>query len=166
MIESKVARALYSATSSGDVEAARALLRDHPEALHEPTPLGTWLHIAARNGQIGIVQLLLGAGLDVNVRGGRSLETALNAAAGRGHDGVVRFLLEAGAFMDVSEPDRNPLFSAIHGGHSIVANTLIKAGIDFGVSYSGERMKNMDALAFAREWGRTDIAELLLARGA
>ena len=33
--------------------------------------------------------------------------------------------------------------------------------IDTQVKYTGDSMKGMDALAFAREWGRTDIAELL-----
>ncbi len=63
--------------------------------------------------------------------------------------------------MDVSEPERNPLFGAIYGGHTDVAKFLINSGIDTQVKYTGPNMKNMDALAFVNEWGRTEIADLL-----
>src|SRR5262245_14761134 len=66
--------------------------------------------------------------------------------------------------MDVSEPVRNPLFGAIYGGHTDVARLLIDSGIDTNIKYNGKNMKEMDALAFAREWGRTDIADLLVKR--
>ena len=62
---------------------------------------------------------------------------------------------------DVSEPTRNPLFGAIHGGHTAIAKLLIDNGIDTSVSYTGENMTGIDAMAFAREWGRSDIVELL-----
>ena len=34
------------------------------------------------------------------------------------------------------------------------------------MKYSGKSMQNMDALAFAREWGRLDIVEMLMAAQA
>ena len=64
---------------------------------------------------------------------------------------------------EFSEPERNPLFGAIYGGHTAIAKLLIDSGIDTTVKYSGESMHEMDALAFAHEWGRSDIAELLMA---
>ncbi len=74
---------------------------------------------------------------------------------------VVRVLLELGAKFDVSEPERNPLFGAIYGGHAQVAKLLIDSGIDTTVKYSGKNMTNMDALAFARQFGRAEIVQLL-----
>lgn len=74
---------------------------------------------------------------------------------------IVKRLLELGAVLDTTEPDRNPLFGAIYGGHTQVAKLLIDSGIDTSVRYSGANMKHMDALAFAKEWGRSDIVELL-----
>lgn len=56
---------------------------------------------------------------------------------------------------------RNPLFGAIHGGHTDVAKLLIESGIDTAANYTGENMTNMDALAFAKEWGRSEIVALL-----
>lgn len=63
--------------------------------------------------------------------------------------------------MDVSDPERNPLFGAIYGGHIEIVRLLIDQGIDTHVKYTGKSMKNMDALAFARERGQMDIAALL-----
>ena len=74
---------------------------------------------------------------------------------------MVKYLLSCGAEMDVSEPERNPLFGAIYGGHADIAKLLIESGIDTRVKYTGESMKNMDALAFAHERGQKDIAALL-----
>ncbi len=73
----------------------------------------------------------------------------------------MRYLLSEGATIDVSQPERNPLFGAIYGGHTAVAKLLIDKGIDTHVKYTGGSMKEMDALAFAKEWGRNDIVDLL-----
>ena len=77
-----------------------------------------------------------------------------------------RFFSIMAQALDVSEPERNPLFGAILKGHTGIAKLLVDRGIDINVQYTGESMKDMDALAFAREWGRSDIAEYLLAHGA
>lgn len=63
--------------------------------------------------------------------------------------------------MDISEPDRNPLFAAIHAGHKNIVELLLKTGIDTTVKYTGKSMKDMDAIAFAYEWGRKEIAEMI-----
>ncbi|WP_426303941.1 ankyrin repeat domain-containing protein [Acidovorax facilis] len=145
----------------GDAKAVETILSTSPELLNLETPLGSWLHIAVDKNQKQIVELLLGAGLDINVRGGPSKNTALNVAAYCGHSGMVDFLLSKGAILDVSEPDRNPLFAAIHGGHQGIVQILLNAGIDASIKYSGSTMKNMGAVDFAREWGRNEIAELI-----
>jgi ankyrin repeat protein len=97
----------------------------------------------------------------VNARGGTFGGSPVNLAAGYGQPHIVRALLAAGAELDVSEPERNPLFSAIHGGHLEIVKFLIERGIDYRVRYTGESMKDMDALAFARERGQTEIADYL-----
>lgn len=125
------------------------------------TVFGTWLHVAATAGQLEIVNLLVGLGIDVNVRGGIADCGAIKSASSAGHIEVVRYLLSAGAEMDVSDPTRNPLFGAIYGGHIDVAKLLIESGIDTQIKYTGDRMKNMDALGFAREQGQNEIADLL-----
>jgi ankyrin repeat protein len=71
-----------------------------------------------------------------------------------GHLDIVWYLLAHGAELDVSASEKNPLFGAIYGGHADVAKALVDAGIDVNVKYTGETMKNMDALTFARERGQ------------
>ncbi len=70
------------------------------------TPFGTWLHVAAKTGNVEMVECLLSLGADVNAIGGAFGGTAVNLAAGYGNSKVVEVLLAAGATLDVSEPER------------------------------------------------------------
>lgn len=125
------------------------------------TPFGTWLHIAAKGSTPEVVQGLISMGADVNARGGTFGGTPINLAAGYGKLEVVRTLLAAGATLDTSEPEQNPLFSAIQGGHFEIVKLLVERGIDHRVRYSGPSMMDMDAQAYALERGRTEIADFL-----
>ncbi len=87
--------------------------------------------------------------------------TPFSCAASNGHVEIVRSLLDVGAELDVSKPERNPLFGAIYGGHLEIVKLLVERGIDYRVSYTGQSMKNMDALAFALERGQREIARYL-----
>lgn len=156
-----VIKAIRSAIKRGDVEDVAMLIEEDMARLHVMTAFGSWLHVAADFGNLRVVELLIALGADVNALGGVSGGSAIHCAASEGHADVVRYLLSKGAALDVSEPERNPLFGAIYGGHVAVAKLLIESGIDTSVRYTGENMKNIDALAFAREWGRTDIIKLL-----
>jgi ankyrin repeat protein len=71
---------------------------------------GTPLHVAAAQGQTGIVQLLLQRGADPNVRGMGGV-TPLHFAAAGGHIEAARVLLEAGADRHArdSQHDGTPL---------------------------------------------------------
>jgi len=154
---------IRNAIKVGNVEKVRQLIDTDKEILNLMTPFGTWLHVAASHGNLEIVKYLIDSGLDVNIKGGTFKASAINRAASEGHQEIVKYLIDCGAELDVSEPDRNPLFAAIYGGHKEIAQLLIDHGIDIGVSYTGENMTNMDAYAFAIERGQKDIAELLKA---
>ena len=155
---------IRAAIKQGDLEKVVALIGTDRARLEMMTVFGTWLHVAATHGKLEIVKRLVDMGVDVNRRGGVSDGGALREAASAGRVDVIEYLLSKGAIMDVGEPNRNPLFAAIYGGHTAVAKLLIEKGIDTKLKYSGESMKNMDALAFAKEWGRTDIIDLLCLR--
>lgn len=66
-----------------------------------------------------------------------------------------------GAKMDLSEPFRNPLFSAISIGRIDIVRSLLQHGVDTMVRYTGENMKDTDALGFAQSLGQLEIAEFL-----
>lgn len=162
MLDGSVEIAMRQAIRNKNDEGFFRLLDQHPEGLWVETTFGSWLHFAASRVCLNIVKRLVELGADVNRRGGISEGGAIRDAASNGELEVVKFLQENGAELDVSDPTRNPLFGAIHDGHTAVAKLLIDSGIDIRVKYTGENMKGMDALRFAREWWRDDIAKLLI----
>lgn len=161
MVEKTRIQEMRKAILDDDIEKVTDLFNSNADLRHFMTVFGTWLHVAARHGKLEIVRFLVNSGIGVDIRGGITGGAALDLAASQGHVDVVRYLLSEGATIDVSQPERNPLFGAIYGGHTAVAKLLIDKGIDTHVKYTGGSMKEMDALAFAKEWGRNDIVDLL-----
>ncbi|MCM3169380.1 suppressor of fused domain protein [Peribacillus frigoritolerans] len=161
MDNKQVAKEIRSAIKKGNIEKVVELIGTNAEHLNMMTPFGTWLHVAASRGELNIVKKLIELGSNINVLGGVYGGGALNEAASAGHIDIVRYLLSCRADMDVSEPERNPLFGAISNGHVEIAKLLIESGIDTDVKYSGESKKDMDALTFAREQGQEEIVKLL-----
>src|SRR5438477_13092787 len=106
---------IRDAIKQGDVEKVITLIGSDRTRLEMMTPFGTWLHVAADLGKLEIVKRLVALGADVNAYGGIAGGGPLNEAASEGHLDIVKYLLSRGAHLDVSEPGRNPLFSAVHG---------------------------------------------------
>lgn len=152
---------MLSACKSNAVGEVASLLQQSPSALQMETPFGTWLHVAASSNSREVAEYLMSRGLDPNTRSGTLGGSALNEAASSGHQNMVAWLHERGAKFDTTEPERNPLFGAIYGGHIDVVKFLVDHGIDYRVRYTGTYMKNMDALAFAVERGQSAIAAYL-----
>jgi uncharacterized protein len=161
MDEIQTLKQMRTAIKQGDSKLFSELIASNVSLLDAMTPFGTLLHVAASFGRTEIVKNLLDLGIDINRRGGVFDGGAINEAATDGHIEVVRLLLKHGAELDISEPTRNPLFGAIHGGHLDIVRLLAETGIDICIKYTGQSMKNMDALAFAKERGQSLIAEYL-----
>jgi ankyrin repeat protein len=89
---------LFEAARGGDVAGLATLLDAHPEHLRAGTrPYGhTLLHVAAHNGQLAAVDLLLDRGFDVNERDAGDNAYPMHWAAADGHLEVVRRLADAG----------------------------------------------------------------------
>jgi ankyrin repeat protein len=89
---------LFDAARTGDVSRLTALLDEHPNKLYAVTrPYEhTLLHLAAHNGQLAAVELLLRLGLDVNGREQGDNTYPMHWAAAGGHLDVVRRLADAG----------------------------------------------------------------------
>ncbi|MGH9203614.1 MAG: ankyrin repeat domain-containing protein, partial [Vicinamibacterales bacterium] len=89
---------LFAAAKSGDVATLTTLLDQHPDKLNvrDQPYEHTLLHVAARNGQLAVVDLLLQRGLDVNAREKGDNTYAMHWAAAGGHLDVVRRLADAG----------------------------------------------------------------------
>jgi uncharacterized protein len=161
MDKAKIAKDIRGAVKNGQLDILRDLLEKEPEMLTWMTPFGTWLHVAAAHGHLEIIEFLINAGIDVNAQGGTFSTNALERAATKGYLDIVEYLINQNVEIDTSEPDRNPLFAAIYGGHFEIVKLLVENNIDIFIKYSGENMKEMDAYAFAIERGQTKIAEYL-----
>lgn len=159
-------KAIFRASVDGDAKTVLALIGNSVSRLHTETPFGTPLHMAASRGDLALTKTLVALGADINRRGGTFGGGPINVAASDGRLDVVLFLLEQGAKLDTDEPERNPLFSAIHGGHIDIVRLLLTAGIDSRIRYTGQYMTNMGAYEFAIERGEREIAKLLQAHAA
>jgi ankyrin repeat protein len=141
----------------------------------------TPLILAAREGRLAIVEMLLGAGADVNAcsepgySGGHS--TALRCAVVRGQDAIVRRLVEAGAnvrpcYEYSSIPAEKPntivpscgtaLHDAARGGQEAIIEVLLAAGADVDAVDPQDETPLVTA-ARTRHW---QVAKQLLAAGA
>lgn len=93
---------LLAAAVAGDVDTLARLLDAHPAKI--AVSGGQWdrplLHLAAENGHLACVELLLQRGFAVDHRDELDNATASHWAAAGGHLAVVRRLLEAGADPD------------------------------------------------------------------
>ncbi len=115
--------------------------------------------IAARQGYVATVQLLLAARAKVDQRN-RFGDTALMVAALNGHVAVVKQLRARGA--EVNFAGWTPLIYAATGGHDEIVRYLLAEGADV----DAQSPNGTTALMMAVREGRPATAELLLARGA
>jgi ankyrin repeat protein len=151
----------YDLIKNGDTEQAKEILITDKRLLEFITPFGTWLHVAARAGSLDMIKFLVEYGMDINTNEGVPKSAPIAHAASVGEFSIVQYLYDRGAILDVSDSSRNPLFSAIYGGHKEIVEYLVNQGIDISVQYTGENIEDMDAYRYAKEFGQTEIADYL-----
>ena len=120
---------------------------------------GSFLIIAATQGEIEIVRLLLKRGADINAHSGQVCLTALMAAVHIGHTEIVRLLLDQGA--DVDRQDHRgitALMLAAQDGHTEIAQLLLDRGADIDL----KDHLHFTAYAHAVQMQHAEVAELLL----
>ncbi len=120
---------VFSASALGDQVVLQTAIAANRSALRDERSGLSLLHIAAAWGQKQIVLLLLGEGLDVNLKDKESNGTPLDMAAKFGHSDVVKLLLQKGASVGAPLVDgRTALHLAAEEGHEKVVMLLIQAG--------------------------------------
>ncbi len=131
------AQDIFEAAENGDLNTVRMLIEGDNSLLVKrdmiKTPGNTPLHFAVSGGQRDIVEFLIEAGSDVNVKSYFGV-TPLHLAAQKGHLAVVEYLIEKGAEIHVKDRSRHsPVFYAAFGGHAGVVELLLSEGVDIHV---------------------------------
>lgn len=161
MQDLELLKSLRTLLKKGEVEGFFNLLDSNPGAINLTTPFGTWLHEAVTWDKLDILKGLLSRGLDVNIKSGIAGGNVLNEASRNGDIETIKFLLDNHANMDTDEPVYNPLFTAIQNGHFHIVKLLVESGINTDIKYTGDSMKNMGALDYAKEQGQLEIVDYL-----
>ncbi len=117
---------LEVAAGNGSYETAKLLLASGAEA-RTTVDRETLLHVAAKSGNVRLVQLLLGHGFEINARNVRG-ETPLHVALLTGKTEAAMLLIRQGA--DINAPNQRketPLHYAVRFANQTVMNQLIKS---------------------------------------
>lgn len=175
------------AIATGDRTRSQSLFEDPQLNISLPDHEGrTALHHAANNGDSDMVTMLLERGASVHAKiadtaykyrfeyynGGIPHEyrecqwiTPLHIAAGRGHVEIAAVLLDYGVDLHIVDMKGwTALKIAVNEGHVSFVKLLLDHGVD--VSGKGKPDKNPSSLYYASLFGYTEIAQLLLERGA
>lgn len=121
----------------------------------------TIIHLAARRGDLRLIQSLHSRGLDVNIKNRHGV-TPLAAAARRGHRSLAEFLISIGATIDSQDKRRlTPLHNAAYHGADDIVRILLEAGADpcLEANYLGTT-----ALHWACKSGHVSTVALFLSR--
>jgi len=153
---------ITQAIRDGDVARIQMLFSQYPEMINQDViAFGTWLHYAAAHGTLEIAKYLVSIGFDINSTIKNVGRTPLKNASYEDNYEVAEYLVSEGATLDVSEPERNPLFGAVIGKSPHIVKLLLANGIDAKAKYTNESMENMDAMAFAMERGEIELARMI-----
>lgn len=129
MTQEEVNKSLVRAVCRHDAEKVRMMLKlgGDPNVKHNSSPV---LLRAAREGALYVMQALLAAGADVDVRSDMG-NSPLHLAARGGYSEVVVQLVQSGAFVDaINRSGVTPLQMALAHGHVDVARSLLRLNAD------------------------------------
>jgi ankyrin repeat protein len=152
---------------SGDLDAARALVRSDPSIVRSGGRSEALLHAAALHGLVDATQLLLEAGADPNAKHAclgvdewLAEVPPLFLAAGKGCTSVARRLLDHGARVDETamRSQLTPLHVAAFRGWRPLVELLLQSGASPGVRDARHSGTPAD---WARHAGRAELAELI-----
>lgn len=147
-------------------------VRSLPQEEEARKVLGTWLIHATRNGQIGMLNALLKAGVDKEFKDNEG-RTALMHAAANGQVGILQALINAGVSIEATDNQgRTALMHAAINGKAGTLKALLKKGAKKSVQDNeGKTAKrhaeeqssrqedgNAPALRVLKEAGRTSLS--------
>ncbi|KAL3421906.1 vegetative incompatibility protein het-e-1 [Phlyctema vagabunda] len=165
----------FKACEANELSIARLLMSHGADIDIDPSqingvPSKVILLVAARNGRIGVLKLLLESGADVNMRNQENGRTALHEAARMGQVESAKLLLQWGAEVNaeavLSEWDTfTPLHYAVNSSR-IDNSDMIRLLLDAGANPQARFPEDCRSpLELAAASGRDKYVELFLERG-
>lgn len=164
---------LYTAVLVGKYESIEQLIKEGANLhiqegkilLQYDNDENTLLHIAARNGDLEIVKLLISLGARIDARN-RRLQTPLLWAIHNGHLDLVNFFIEHGSNILIRENEGGtPLSWAVYTGQLKITERLLQCP-EIDINTEEEGNGHNTPLHWASYQGYTDIVRLLIAKGA
>ena len=163
LVAAQSAAPVADAARRGDIEAARALLKQGADVNVKSGDGSTPLLWAADGGEHEIARVLIAAKSKVDVTTDLGV-TPLLQASRVGDAVMVDLLLRAGANPSLAHPDgETPLMAASKSGSIAAVRTLLARGARVNDT---DKFQNSTALMRAAAEGHVDVAGLLLEAGA
>lgn len=169
--ESPPARSLVYGFSEGPGAMLEILLQNHKEARADDERYNLVLHIALFLGKLGLAELLISRGIDVDGPG-PYYGSALQAAAANGHIDTVKLLLKSSANVNNLQGRwHTPLRAAVDHGHLNIVRLLIEYGADPNLKMTNEvnQIRNdgsaPNILKLAVQSGNYKIVQAVLGSG-
>jgi len=151
--------ATYTHALAGATEEVRRLLAEGTELVEYKTATGSSaLLVAAEEGHVDTVQLLVDSKVDVNIADGIGT-TALYAAALQGYTDIARLLIESKANVDAAmDNGATALWTSAQQGHIEIARLLVENKANVNAA----KENGSTALIVAAQDNHADIAKLLV----
>ncbi|XP_041377260.1 E3 ubiquitin-protein ligase MIB2-like [Gigantopelta aegis] len=138
---------LIKATIDGDVAKVRDIIAQNPQVVNERHKGLSCLHIAAHEGKLPIVKLLLEKKSDINATDDDG-DTPLMVATFRKHTEIAEYLVRAGAQLDNTDnKGRTAVHNAAYTGQTTLIHALIGRGCDVNVMDESGDTPLHDAIA-------------------
>lgn len=154
-------KSFRNAMKNADIALIKKMLKNNRELVRLTTVFGTFLHDAAKMGNLELVKVLIEYGADINKNETLHQCRPLASAAEKGNLNIVKYLYDNGAEYDLSEFLRNPLIKAIDGGNLEVVKFLVESDLDISKEYETQAFGKTTAYSYAKSYRKTDIHEYL-----
>ena len=154
-VNAKGNSALYLALRDKSLKVAKLLIEQPKINLNQLNPSGeNALMIACLQGDLALVQSMVGRGAEINKPGW----TPLAYAATNGHTTIVKFLLDHFAYIDAAAPNGStPLMMAAYFGQSSTVQLLLQEGADPNL----KNAMGFTALKLAEQRGHKGVAQMI-----
>lgn len=146
-----------------DIATFITFMEKNPALINHSTSGCTLLHHAVREGALPFAEYLVKKGVNMDALDDYLNRTPLGDAVAHGYVDIVRLLLAHGAQIDLNAPG-SPMLLSIAAGEVEIVKLLLNAGLDMNKVYE-DSMGKCNALSYAVQLGRDQIADLLRALG-